>query len=193
VNELTDYFAMIEGYDNPEKVSLDRAHNLFIVSSILAKKPDDILEIGVGRGFVTVGLIIALKYNRKGRLTCVDNWIDYRFAEPPGIDEYRSLGATVVNMPEEQFVRQAPTDGWDVLISDADHKNSHLWLDETLRIVRNGGFMFFHDTNQPELYPGLSRVEQSLTQRGIFCTHFRQSSRPDEQCHRGLLFAVNVK
>ena len=66
-------------------------------------------------------------------------------------------------------------------------------LEEHLRIVQPGGFMFFHDTHQPSVFPGLATIEPRLRERGIFCTQFQENSRSDEHCDRGFLFAVNQK
>ena len=84
-------------------------------------------------------------------------------------------------------------DALDFLISDADHLKSQNWLDQHMRVVQNDGFMFFHDTNQPRVFPGLATIEDQLKSRGLFCLHFRENSRPDERCDRGWLFAVNRK
>ena len=193
MTELAPYFQLLEQFDHNNIVALDRAHNLFLVGAVLSKKPNDVLELGIGTGYVTASLIHALSYNRKGRLTSVDNWFDWGGKEPPGVDNLRKAGVNVVSMGEGEFVRQAPTDGWDFMVSDADHHRSQEWIDEHLRIVRDGGFMFFHDTNQPGVFPGLATIEGKLKERGIFTLHFKENSRQDEHCNRGWLFAVNKK
>jgi predicted O-methyltransferase YrrM len=193
LSELAPYFQLLHAFDHRNLVALDRAHNMFLVGAVLSLKPAEILELGVGTGYVTSSLIHAINYNKKGRLTSVDNWLDWGGKEPQGVDNLRQAGVNVVSMGEEQFVRQAPTDGWDLMVSDADHFGSANWIDQHLRIVKNEGFMFFHDTNQPEVFPGLATIEGKLRERGLFCYHFRQNSRPDEHCHRGWLFAVNKK
>ena len=77
-----------------------------------------------------------------GKLICVDNWLDTYGVEPTIVSEFRNLGANVVCSGEEQFVKQAATDAYDFLVSDADHYRSAEWLDHHIRIVRNDGFMF---------------------------------------------------
>ena len=193
MTELAPYFQMLEGFNHENVVALDRAHNLFLIGLILARKPERILELGIGTGYITASIVHALSYNKKGRLTSVDNWYDWGGMEPEGVANLRRAGVDVVSMGEHEFVLQAPTDGWDVLISDADHMHSQEWIEQHIRITRNGGFMFFHDTNQPGVFPGLATIEDKLKERGIFCLHFKENSRPDEHCDRGWLFAVNRK
>ena len=53
--------------------------------------------------------------------------------------------------------------------------------------------MFFHDTNQRGVFPGLATIEDKLKEWGIFCLHLKENSRPDEQCDRHWLLAVNRK
>ena len=120
MTELAPYFQLLEGFNHENIVALDRAHNLFLVGVILAKKPNAILELGIGTGYLTASIVHALAYNKKGRLTSVDNWYDWGGMEPQGVANLRRAGVEVVSMGEEQFVRQAPSDGWDVIISDAD-------------------------------------------------------------------------
>jgi predicted O-methyltransferase YrrM len=193
LTELAPFFRLMEGFSNNTSAPVDLAHDMFLVGAILAQKPRDVLEFGIGTGLLTASIVYALAYNRRGRLTSVDNWFDWKGKEPAHAAHFRRAGVKIVAMKEEEFVRGAPTDGWDFLVSDGDHRHSHEWLDQHLRIVRNGGFMFFHDTNQPKKFPGLTTIERQLKDRGMFCLHFRKESRPDEYCHRGLLFAVNRK
>jgi predicted O-methyltransferase YrrM len=193
MTELAPYFQLLEQFDHNNIVALDRAHNLFLVGAVLSKKPNDVLELGVGTAYITASLFYALSYNKKGRLTSVDNWFDWGGKEPANIQQFRTAGVNIVTSGEEEFVRRAPTDGWDILISDADHHRSQNWIDQHIRITRPGGFMFFHDTNQPAVFPGLATIEAKLKERNIFCLHFKENSRPDEHCDRGWLFAVNSK
>jgi len=65
-------------------------------------------------------------------------------------------------------VKQSKSDQWDVLISDADHWHSQDWLSDHLRIVRNEGFLFFHDTNQPAHFPGLTTIEHRLKSSSVW-------------------------
>ena len=190
---LKDYFAMLETFDHTgNSVAIDRCHNMFMMGALLAKKPDDILELGIGSGYVTISLIHGLRYNGKGRLTCVDNWVDARGAVMADLSaDLRKLGVSVVAPVEEHsFVSGCPSDSYDFLISDADHANSGIWVDEHLRIVRSGGFLFFHDTNQLCEYPNMALITERVKELNLCHYHFKESSRPDEQCERGWLFVM---
>ena len=193
MNELQPYFDLLTTFDHGNITALDRAHGMFLYGSVVAKKPQNILELGVGTGYITLTLLHAIRYNRCGKLTSVDNWLDYGGKEPGGIDDLRQAGVDVVTMSDGAFVRQAPADTYDLLVSDADHFSSHNWLDEYLRITRQDAFLFFHDTNTPELFPGLASIEGRVRAKGLPCYHFTASTRPDERCNRGWLFVINSK
>jgi predicted O-methyltransferase YrrM len=193
MHELAPYFGLLSSFDNANAVAIDLAHNVFLVGSVLSRKPERVLELGVGSGYVTSSLLYALRYNRKGKLTSVDNWFDWNGAEPAFASAFRAQGVSVIVSGEEEFVRSTPDDAYDFLVSDADHFQSHSWLDQHLRIVEHDGFLFFHDTNQPRTFPGLASIEAQLQARGLPSVHFKESSRPEERCQRGWLFAVNKK
>jgi hypothetical protein len=193
VSELVPLFNLLAGFDHRNVVALDRAHNMFLIGAVMARKPLDILELGIGSAYVTMSLMYAIRYNQRGRLTSVDNWADWGGQEPPGVDALRKGGANIVTMGEEAFVRAAASDSYDLLVSDADHFRSAGWLDQHLRIVRHDGFMFFHDTNSLNAFPGLATIERRIGELGLPCFHFKESSRPDERCDRGWLFVINKK
>jgi glycosyltransferase involved in cell wall biosynthesis len=194
MENLKKCFEHIEKYNRNGVVAVDRCHNLFLMGALLSKKPENVLELGIGAGFVTWSLIHALRFNRRGKLTCVDNWFDWGGIEPEGIDEIRAAGVNVVApIMEEEFVKNCPSDAYDFLISDADPFLSGLWVDEHLRITKLDGFMFFHKTNRKEDYPNLQLIEKRIKELGLFYYHFTESSRTDERCTRGWLFAINNK
>ena len=190
---LQDYFSVLNNIDfTSNSVAIDRCHNLFMMGALLSKKPDDVLELGIGSGYVTVSLIHGLRYNGKGKLTCVDNWGDARGAGMHDVAaNLRTAGVNVVAPVEERsFISQCPSDSYDFLISDADHVNSGTWVDEHLRVVRSGGFLFFHDTNDLQAFPNMALITKRVQELNLFHYHFAQSSRPDEHCERGWLFVI---
>jgi predicted O-methyltransferase YrrM len=191
--ELMPYFALLSRFDDKNAVAMDLAHNFFIVGSVLASKPKSILELGMGSGYLTSSLVRALEYNRVGTLTTVDSWFDTNGVEPSVAKDFRKSGVNVVCSTEEEFVKQAATDGYDFLISDADHVRSFEWLDQHIRLTKPDGIMFFHDTNDPEMFAGLATIECQVKERNLPYFHFNQSSRPGERCNRGLLFVINKK
>ena len=193
MDSLNDYFALLGQIDYAtDDVAIDRCHNLFMMGALLSRKPDDVLELGIGSGYVTISLIHGLRYNGKGKLTCVDNWSDARGGEMEDVAaNLRNAGVNVVApMDERSFITGCPSGSYDFLISDADHANSGTWVDEHLRVVRSGGFLFFHDTNQLEAYPNMGLITKRVKDLGLYHYHFTQSSRPDERCERGWLFAI---
>ncbi len=193
MNNLKSYFELLERADQQD-VGMDTCHYLQIIGSLVAKKPQQVLEVGVGTALLTVGLVMALRYNQCGVLTCVDNWADWQGVEPPEIASLREAGVTVVAPVEERrFITECPSNMYDFVISDGDHKNSGSWVDDYFRITKPDGFIYFHDTNNHDRFPSLSRIEDHVKGLGLPYFHFTQSSRPDERCERGLLFVVNRK
>jgi predicted O-methyltransferase YrrM len=191
LDALDDYFGFLRDFGrNP--VAIDVAHNLFLIGALVARKPEQVLELGIGSGYVTWSLLHGLRYNRRGRLTSVDNFLDWKGAEPPYVQELRDRGAEIIApMEEKEFVFGAPSDAYDFMVSDADHSRSGTWIDEHLRIVRNDGFMFFHDTNHQTKYKSLKLIEKRIRELRLPYFHFTENSRPDERCDRGWLFAIN--
>ncbi len=193
LDALDDYFGFLRDFGrNP--VAIDVAHNLFLIGALVARKPEQVLELGIGSGYVTWSLLHGLRYNRRGRLTSVDNFLDWKGAEPPYVQELRDGGAEIIApMEEKEFVFGAPSDAYDFMVSDADHSRSGTWIDEHLRIVRHDGFMFFHDTNHQTKYKSLKLIEKRIRELRLPYFHFTENSRPDERCDRGWLFAINRK
>jgi hypothetical protein len=192
-DDLVSYFNLVLSFDHRNPVALDRAHNMLVAGMVLSKKPKAVVELGVGSGYLSASLAYAIRYNGVGQLTSVDNWYDTQGQEPPIAKQLRVLGVNVVCSGEEEFVRSAPTDAYDMLISDADHYRSPEWLDQHLRIVKHDGLLFFHDTNQPEAFPALATLEGTVRGLGLPYYHFIENSRPDEHCDRGWLFVINKK
>ena len=173
-------------------VAVDKCHALQIIGSLISKKPDKVLEVGIGTGFLSAGLVMGLNYNQKGSLTCVDNWHDWHGVEPPEISRLRAAGVTIVApVAERDFIANCPSNEYDFIIADGDHHHSGEWVDEYFRIAKPGAFIYFHDTNQHDVFPSLALIEKRTKELGLPYFHFTQSSRPDEHCERGLMFVIN--
>jgi predicted O-methyltransferase YrrM len=159
-----------------DPVSVDLAHNALLLGAVASLKPAEVLELGLGAGYTSGAILQALTWNQKGRLTIVDNWYDWQGWEPPHAQPLREAGVRIVISDEESFVKRCKANAYDVLVCDADHSRSHLWLDEHLRIVRAGGLMFFHDTANPE-FPNLAKILEGVRERKLWHYHFTASSR----------------
>jgi predicted O-methyltransferase YrrM len=190
---LVSLLDLILRFDHRNPIAIDRAHNVFLIGAVLSKKPRNVLELGIGTGYLTMSLIHALRYNGVGQLTSVDNWFDTHGIEPKFGADLRAAGVKIVFSGEKEFLQQARSSSFDFLISDADHQNSAEWFDHHIRVVERDGLMFFHDTNLPDMFPGIAKLEARTKELGFPYYHFTESSRPDENCGRGMLFVINKK
>ena len=192
-NPLRDLLVVNSSYNDTNSWSIDNAHVMYIAGAVLSKKPENILEIGIGSGYVTTNLFYSLKYNGRGTLTCVDNWHDWDGKEPKHIKLMEKSGIKIINESEKEFVKNCADNMFDFLVSDGDHHNSGTWINEYLRIIQNNGFMFFHDTNLKDDYPNLQLIEKRIKELNLFHYHFKISTRNDEECENGILFVINNK
>jgi len=187
---VTDLFTHL-AHGHRDQTSMDTAHAALIASVVLASKPARVLELGVGTGYVSKAILLALRFNGRGSLTCVDDWHDWSGRRPVHIDGLEAMGAGIVLSSEAAFVRSCAAGHFDLVVSDADHFNAHQWFEDTLRLVAPSGVAFFHDTNQPEVFPGLATLPSRATESGLPSRHYMASSRGDERCDRGLLMVLN--
>ena len=57
MHELAPYFNLLSSFNNTNAVAIDLAHNVFLVGAVLARKPENVLELGIGSGYVTNSLL----------------------------------------------------------------------------------------------------------------------------------------
>jgi SAM-dependent methyltransferase len=183
---------MLQLSESSDPTALDLAHVALLQGTAASLKPERVLELGVGSGYATDAVLQALAWNGRGELTCVDNWCDWGGREPPHARDLRDRGVTVVHSEEGAFVRAAPTDRYDLVISDAAHGAADRWVEDSLRIVRPEGVLFFHDTANPD-FPNLARITAHVARAGLPHYHFARSTRPGERCGRGWLMVTNRK
>ena len=188
MNNIKNYFDFISNFDWKNN-SIDLCHNVLLVGTVISSKPTNILELGIGSGYVTKSLLHAIRYNGIGKLTTVDNFHDGPIDGL--VNELKEMGANVcAPITEEKFVRSAKTDEYDLLVSDADHTHSGEWVEEIYRIVKPNGIMFFHDIFYTESVNRYLKMAIS-TNRPHFV--FNSSSRPNEECTNGWLMVKNTK
>ena len=185
---INDFFHHIEHFNHGKK-EIDLVHNCLLFGAVLASKPENVLELGIGNGYATRAIFYALKYNKKGKLTSIDNWHDWKGKEPSHVDALRYLGVNVVApIHERDFVRKQPDNTYDFLLSDCDHRHAGEWAEDVFRIVKPSGLMFFHDISQCE---SLKRYVEISKERRLSHFIFSKNSRKEERCERGFLMVIN--
>lgn len=181
--------------NRPGLAAIDTAHASLIIGSLMSSKAQDILEIGIGTGFVTNLLLTAVEYNRVGHITAIDNFHDLGGNLPKNTLNilYRQSKLNIIAPIEERdFIISTSDNSYDFLISDGDHNNAHQWIDHIFRICKPDAFMFFHDISN-QLYPDLIKYKFKADELDKPNFLFKNSSRTDEQCERGLLMVINRK
>ena len=183
-------------------VAVDDCHIDLVKSFIKSHKPSSILELGVGSGNTTKGIIEAVRYNeskktipgyKTPRITLVDNWVDWGFKKPPIIEELKDI-VNVVESGEMEFIFKT-RERYDFIFSDADHWNTDKWFDYVYdRVLNDNGILFYHDVSTmnplPDndlRFPNLEQILIKCKQRGISHVHLDKSSMEHERCFRGLL------
>lgn len=192
MKDFDDLLRSLANFPSTNAVAMDLAHVALIVSVVLAKKPDAVLELGVGSGGLTRALLAAIRYNQKGALTSVDNFCDWGGTKPSHIEDLESAGARIVEADEGAFLADASPNQFDIIISDGDHVNALFHIERVFAVARENAVLFFHDTNNPD-HARLSKIEPLVRAAGIPSYHFTEISRPDERTDRGLLAVVKVK
>ena len=91
-------------FDSAQRVAIDDPHAVLIFGLAVSHKPERVLEVGVGSGFLTQTLLNAVQYNQRGTLTCVDNWFDTGGEEPGFFEELLGRFPTIdlVGNPQRQ-------------------------------------------------------------------------------------------
>ena len=178
----------------PNGAAIDIPHGVLILGALMSSKPQSIVELGIGTGFVTSLIFQGIEYNNTGELTCVDNLHDFGgHLKPEILEKLKKTNAKILApMQEKEFVYQAENNSYDFLVSDADHFHAGDWAEEIFRIMKPDSFMFFHDVN-PRDFPNLMRYKTLSDELGKPNFLFTKCSRNDEICERGLLMVVNKK
>lgn len=167
---------------------IDEAHCDLIYGLAVSLKPTFVLELGYGEGASARALWAAMQFNDNGcRYTLVDDWRAHGGHAPGLVPELLGVDLEVLSMTEADFYSTFPqTDSYDLILSDADHEHSHQWFEQSLAMLRAPGLLIYHDVANPN-HPNLAKLVLEANVRGFSHLVFSKSSRPDEQCERGLL------
>lgn len=178
----------------PNKAAIDVAHGALILGALASCKAKDILEIGIGTGFISNILFETIQYNQIGNLTCVDNFHDLGGNFPnKTLEDLKSKKINIIApMQEREFVFSCKENSFDFLVSDGDHQRAGEWADQIFKIMKPNAVMFFHDVSNPG-YINLKNYKTRSDSLGKPNFLFDTSSRSDEDCHRGILMVINKK
>lgn len=181
--------------NRPNNAAIDIPHGMLILSTLLSAKPKNILEIGIGTGFITKLLLEGITYNQVGELTTIDNFHDLGGNLPNStLRELQGQSNIKIIAPveEKDFVFRSEENQFDFLVSDGDHLHAGEWVDQIFKIIKPNSFMFFHDVNNPG-YPNLMNYKTLSDKYNKPNFLFTKSSRADEECERGILMVLNLK
>lgn len=177
-----------------ESVKIDICHAELIKGLVMATKPSNILEIGVGGARSMDAVLDAIEYNQNNpQYTVVDNWCDFAGKIPEEFLEiYGPYITNLITSGEKEFVFSNHQDKYDFIISDADHHRTNEWFEYVYEnLLEDSGILIYHDIN---LFPDRSDCFQNLAQIYEACVNlklkykiFNKSTLPTEKCHRGLL------
>lgn len=168
-------------------VSVDLAHATLLAGLVMSMKPMLILELGFGAGYTANVIADAIAWNGVGHHVIVDNLTDEGVGDRIARFSHRHPAAEIVMANEREYVNEKFGElcKYDMVVSDADHENSHNWFSKTLLLARPGGVACFHDVGKGSIYKnlqGLVEMAVALQLAHIVC---EESSRQDERCERG--------
>jgi len=158
-------------------IEIDECHVSFIVGLIRSAKPYLVLELGYGTGLTTKSIVYALLKNKRGNLIVVDNFKDWDYKKPEHVffEDF-----TFVESDEKSYL-EFTDKHFDVIVCDADHKNTDKHVDMLLNRLNPNGYIIFHDVTNSN-YPNLENIIRKLPNGFLF----NESSTKNEQCFRGL-------
>jgi predicted O-methyltransferase YrrM len=178
---------------------IDVAHAKFIHGLVASAKPKNILEFGYGAGISCEAICSGVSWNRNmPRLTIVDSWHDWSFKQPDDVEALTRIfkkdfsSIDIITSEERHFVHvciPTPPNKFDFIMSDGDHQHAHEWSKYVFdEMLAPGGWLIYHDVDGA--YRGLQEMRQMYLGRHSPASNvfvFDQSTRPDEECKRGLL------
>jgi predicted O-methyltransferase YrrM len=185
ISALESVFAEFKRLDgNPG--AIDESHAMLIYGLILAHKPIDILEFGLGTGVLTRVILAAIAYNERGYFVTVDNWNDFGFERPPLADELTSLGAHFITYDQQKFLESVSDNWWDMVICDANHGSEPYLIGDMIRTVRPGGILLVHDAAHDLWTRKHNGIHSDVASKHVF----KAKSLLNERTDRGLLMMI---
>lgn len=170
-------------------VKVDEAHCALLAGLVRAHKPENILEFGFGGGGSLQAISDAASDNGKCvEYILVDNWKDFDGIAPPDASKWADILTEIIVMDEGEFVAASIANGdngFDFIMSDADHANTQKYFAEVYdRLLNPGGILCYHDVCN---YPNIWEIVEECRRRGLSHVVFNKNSQPWEACFRGLL------
>jgi glycosyltransferase involved in cell wall biosynthesis len=193
-NYLKKCFEHILGVEQIEPFVQDTRLSLFLVGAVLSKRPNSVLELGFGLGYLAISLFYALKCNQHGQITCVDDWDLWGGREPEGIEHVRAAGVQILApMSKEEFLSSCSSNTYDVIVSDSRALAGGALLNEHLRIATDNALLFFHAGHQRQTATDLRQIRDRVRELGLFHLHFDRASGCAEKDGAEWLLVVNQK
>lgn len=177
-----------------ESVKIDICHAELIKGLVMASKPTNILEMGVGGARSMDAVLDAIEYNQTStNYTVVDNWCDFAGEIPTEFLEiYGDSITTLITSNEKDFVFSQHENKYDFIISDADHHHTNEWFEYVYEnLLEIGGILIYHDINifpeKGDCFRNLIEIYDKCKSLNLNYKLFNKSSLEKERCHRGLM------
>ena len=184
-------------FGDDEGVKIDTAHAELLKGLVIAHKPTTILELGAGGGKSADAILEGLEYNQQSYdYTLVDNWLDFGYFMPSGLEErYEGKITRIVTANEKDFIFNCQNK-YDFIMSDADHNQTDQWFEHVYNNLLNDfGILIYHDINlfDEQAFPNLRTIYEKCKTYGLSHMLFNKNSLPEERCERGLLVIFRNK
>ena len=176
-------------WDDNENVKIDQAHAELIYGLVVASKPVNLLELGLGGGKSVDSVLAGLEYNKQPySYTLVDNWLDWNGSIPDGVEEKYANVLQIVTSDEKEFVYSCQQK-YDFIVSDADHYRTDQWFKYVYdNLLEDNGILIYHDVDFfGNSFPNLRQIYFTAVKNGYSFKLFNKNSLPGEQCQRGLM------
>lgn len=168
-------------------IAIDQCHCDLIYGLIVSSKPRDILELGFGHGASASAIQRGILFNGiQANHTIVDNWHDWNGKRPDdALNVMPWIHAHIVEKDESEFLCHCE-DTYDFILSDGDHHHADQTFEDAWRCLKKHGILIYHDVTN-RMFPNLFDLRGHAEEKNAPNILFAKSTRPDEECERGLL------